>query len=72
MHPIFAEDLAAIATRLEPAADAFAGKAVMVVGASGFLGQMFVGVLKILNAQYLESPCEIVAVDSFIMVFLDG
>jgi UDP-glucuronate decarboxylase len=66
MRDSFEQDLESIATRLQPAADAFAGKTVMVVGASGYLGQMFVGVLKNLNASYLSSPCEIVALDSFI------
>jgi len=66
MHEFFEQDLGSIARRLQPAADGFAGKSVMVVGASGYLGQMFVGVLKKLNESYLSSPCEIVALDSFI------
>ncbi|NKC14140.1 MAG: NAD-dependent epimerase/dehydratase family protein [Gammaproteobacteria bacterium] len=66
MHPIYDEDLARIAQRLAGQAQMFSGKRILIVGAMGFLGQLFRGVFAKLNDGILASPCSVLTVDSFI------
>tara|TARA_B100000686_G_scaffold354264_1_gene463591 strand:- start:11517 stop:12572 length:1056 start_codon:yes stop_codon:yes gene_type:complete len=44
----------------------FNGKTMLITGGLGFLGQMFVRVGKILNDNYLTTPCKIILMDNFI------
>ena len=65
MHSLLAEDFAAVADRLGDNGAAFSGRTVGVVGASGFLGQQFVGSFTELNRR-LPRPIEVIGVDSLI------
>jgi UDP-glucuronate decarboxylase len=66
MHTVLVADLDTIIARLGDNAAQFAGKTIVVVGGSGFLGQQFVGVFARLNETVLEQPCEVIAIDSLI------
>ncbi|MEM7406261.1 MAG: NAD-dependent epimerase/dehydratase family protein [Pseudomonadota bacterium] len=65
-NSILRDDLMAVVGRLGDAADAFSGKTIMIVGASGFLGQQFVQLFETLGRDVLDEPCRIIAADSLI------
>lgn len=66
MTALLDSDIAEICTTLGPAAREFAGKRILITGARGFLGRYFTDVFMKLNANVLDTPCEIVALDNLI------
>ncbi|MBT7487564.1 MAG: NAD-dependent epimerase/dehydratase family protein, partial [Rhodospirillales bacterium] len=59
-------DITEIVSRLGDGAKAFAGKTVLLTGGRGFLGRYFMEVFAALNAEILEEPVRLVALDNMI------
>ena len=59
-------DITEIVSRLGDGAKAFAGKTVLLTGGRGFLGRYFMEVFAALNAEILEEPVRVVALDNMI------
>ena len=65
-------DIAEIASRLKPEARAFAGKTVLLTGARGFLGRYFMEIFARLNAEVLDKPVRLIALDNMITAGKEG
>ena len=65
-------DIAEIAARLKPEAQAFAGKTVLLTGARGFLGRYFMEIFARLNAEVLDKPVRLIALDNMITAGKEG
>jgi UDP-glucuronate decarboxylase len=65
LHPVIAEDLAAIVETAEAALGRFSGTTVLVAGAAGFLPSYVVDALAFANEVTARPPCQIVCVDNF-------
>ena len=61
-------DIEEIVRRLGPAADAFAGKHVLLTGGCGFLGRYFTAMFGALNNGRLSPPCRVTVLDNLISV----
>ena len=72
MTALLDSDIAEICTTLGPAAREFAGKRILITGARGFLGRYFTDVFMKLNANVLDTPCEIIALDNLITAGVMG
>jgi UDP-glucuronate decarboxylase len=59
-------DITEIVSRLGDGAKAFAGKTVLLTGGRGFLGRYFMEVFATLNAEVLDKPVRLVALDNLI------
>src|SRR3954470_18577141 len=66
MTALLDSDIAEICSTLGPSAREFAGKRILITGARGFLGRYFTDVFMKLNANVLDTPCEIIALDNLI------
>lgn len=66
MTALLDSDITEIASTLGPIAKEFSGKRILITGARGFLGRYFTDVLMALNANVLDKPCEVVALDNLI------
>jgi UDP-glucuronate decarboxylase len=65
-------DIDEIVERLSPAAQAFAGKTVLLTGGRGFLGRYFMEVFGALNTKVLKEPVTLVAMDNMITAGKEG
>ncbi len=65
-------DIDEIVERLKPAAQAFAGKTVLLTGGRGFLGRYFMEVFGALNTKVLKDPVTLVAMDNMITAGKEG
>lgn len=65
-------DIAEITARLKSEAQAFAGKTVLLTGARGFLGRYFMEIFARLNAEVLEKPVRLIALDNMITAGKEG
>jgi len=59
-------DIEEIVERLKGAASDFSGKTVLLTGARGFLGRYFMDIIAALNAEILEEPAQLIALDNLI------
>jgi UDP-glucuronate decarboxylase len=66
MNTFLDSDIAEVVKNLGDAADAFAGKTVILTGARGFLGRYFSEVFSYLNEHRLKKPCTVVGFDNLI------
>lgn len=65
LHPVIAEDLAAIAETADSALRSLSGATVLVAGAAGFLPSYVVDALAFANERSGGSRCHVVCVDNF-------
>lgn len=65
LHPIIKEDLGFIVRDLGDLAHKLEGKTTLISGGAGFLGSYFVGVIHLLNQQFVK-PCRVIVLDNYI------
>lgn len=72
VESVLESDIAEIAANLGADARAFAGARLLLTGAAGFLGRYYTGVLAYLNDEVLDEPCEVIALDNFLIGDFNG
>ena len=65
-------DIAEICQRLGANAKDFAGRTVLLTGGRGFLGRYFMEIFAHLNANVLDKPCKVIALDNLITAGKEG
>jgi UDP-glucuronate decarboxylase len=65
-------DIDEIASRMQEAAGAFAGKTILLTGGRGFLGRYFTRAFLRLNETLLKPACEVIVLDNLITAGKDG
>lgn len=66
MQEMLQSDIDEVVRRLANAAEAFAGRTVMITGGRGFLGRYFIEIFARLNETILARPVKVVALDNLI------
>jgi UDP-glucuronate decarboxylase len=61
------EDLQRICFDLGGSVNRFNGKTILISGAAGFLGGIFMEFFRYINSNYLSTPCKMIGIDNFII-----